>query len=250
MSQTFTVIASSDLVSTLDATIDNNCACFRTTFKGPSAPSSPTPVAGQLWIDDDTPSATVWTLKVYDGTDWIALALIDSTNNVINLPAATVFAGAVTLGADMSAASYKITSLANGTASGDAVNKGQVDARVISNTVPIGSQSASFDRFVVIGRGTMTIVSAYILVGTTVAADAGNYWSFQIRNVTAANNLLAAAKTTAATAITADTVFDLAPDQNLTVANGDVLQLQVTKTSSPTALDAECALILTYKVST
>lgn len=47
--------------------------------KGPSAPT--TPYTGQLWLDDDTPSATVWTLNCYDGTDWIALGQLDTTNN-------------------------------------------------------------------------------------------------------------------------------------------------------------------------
>ena len=47
--------------------------------KGPAAPT--TPYAGQLWLDDDTPSATVWTLNAYDGTDWIALGQLDTTSN-------------------------------------------------------------------------------------------------------------------------------------------------------------------------
>jgi hypothetical protein len=36
------------------------------TSKGPARPA--TPYAGQIWLDDDTPSATLWTIKVYDGT--------------------------------------------------------------------------------------------------------------------------------------------------------------------------------------
>jgi hypothetical protein len=47
--------------------------------KGPSRPA--TVYAGQLWIDDDTPSATIWSLYLYDGTDDILLGYIDSTNN-------------------------------------------------------------------------------------------------------------------------------------------------------------------------
>lgn len=49
------------------------------TSKGPSRPSGV--VAGQLWIDDDTPSATLWTLYLYDGSDDIALGWIDSSAN-------------------------------------------------------------------------------------------------------------------------------------------------------------------------
>lgn len=48
-------------------------------MRGPSAP--PSPVAGMLWVDDNEPSTTVWTLKIYDGSDWIGFALIDTSNN-------------------------------------------------------------------------------------------------------------------------------------------------------------------------
>ena len=44
-----------------------------------SAPSSPS--VGQFWLDTDTPSATLNTLYVYDGTDWIRIGLLDKTNN-------------------------------------------------------------------------------------------------------------------------------------------------------------------------
>jgi len=48
--------------------------------KGPNAPSAP--LAGMMWVDDDTPSATVWTLKQYDGAEWIELGRLDITANV------------------------------------------------------------------------------------------------------------------------------------------------------------------------
>src|SRR3954465_5058003 len=51
------------------------------TSKGPSAPG--TPYAGQMWLDDDTPSSTGWTLNQYDGTDWIPISYVDTTNNVL-----------------------------------------------------------------------------------------------------------------------------------------------------------------------
>jgi hypothetical protein len=48
---------------------------IRTNNKGASAPDL---VAGQFWIDDNTPSTTVWTLYFYDGTDSIQFATIDN----------------------------------------------------------------------------------------------------------------------------------------------------------------------------
>ena len=47
--------------------------------KGSGAP--PTPVAGMLWLEDDNPSSTVWTVWQYDGADWIKVGQLDSTNN-------------------------------------------------------------------------------------------------------------------------------------------------------------------------
>lgn len=51
--------------------------------KGPSAPSSP--VAGWFWIEDDNPSSTVWTLRVYDGAQWITIGTIDTVNDRFDL---------------------------------------------------------------------------------------------------------------------------------------------------------------------
>ena len=45
--------------------------------KGSSRPS--TVYAGQWWIDDTTPSSTVWTIYIYDGTHDVGIGLIDST---------------------------------------------------------------------------------------------------------------------------------------------------------------------------
>jgi hypothetical protein len=54
---------------------------IRTTNIGNTAPDL---VAGQFWIDNNTPSTTVWTLYFYDGTDNISFATIDTVNNTVN----------------------------------------------------------------------------------------------------------------------------------------------------------------------
>lgn len=61
------------------ADINNALAAIGTTQKGPSAP--PAPLAGMLWIDDNTPSTTVWTINVYDGADWGSLGTLDTATN-------------------------------------------------------------------------------------------------------------------------------------------------------------------------
>lgn len=47
--------------------------------KGSSRPSTVYP--GQFWVDEDSPSSTVWSLYFYDGTDDILVGYVDITNN-------------------------------------------------------------------------------------------------------------------------------------------------------------------------
>ena len=56
-------------------------AAFLSMHSGGSRPSYA--AAGTLWRDSDTPSATVQTLFLYDGTDDIGLMQVDITNNYI-----------------------------------------------------------------------------------------------------------------------------------------------------------------------
>lgn len=62
------------------ADVNNALAALGSYMKGPSAP--PAPLAGMIWVDDDTPSATIWTVKQYDGADWIELGRLDITANI------------------------------------------------------------------------------------------------------------------------------------------------------------------------
>lgn len=235
-----TTIAATDLVSASRTTINDNFSYLKNNFKGATAPASP--IAGQMWLEDDNPSATVWTLWIYDGAGWIEIGRVDTVNNVWQLGTANKLTAA------LNANSAKIESLATGTASTDAVNKAQVDAMVHTLVVPVGAQTASFDRFLAIGRGTMTVLDCKFLSGTTIASSGTDYWTFQIRNVTAAVNLLSTAATTNGTAATADTAFSITPNQNATLTNGDVLQMQVTETGTA-SMDAEACFVLTYKVA-
>jgi hypothetical protein len=54
-------------------------AALASTMKGPNAP--PAPIAGMMWLDDDTPSASIWTWKVYDGADWLVVGTINISTN-------------------------------------------------------------------------------------------------------------------------------------------------------------------------
>lgn len=65
--------------ATVRSDINNALVALGSGMKGPSAPASP--VAGMLWVDDDTPSATIWTINRYSGSAWIEIGLFDTTNN-------------------------------------------------------------------------------------------------------------------------------------------------------------------------
>jgi hypothetical protein len=61
------------------ADANNALAALGSTMKGPNTP--PAPVAGMQWMDDDTPSSSVWTWKVYDGADWLTIGAFDISAN-------------------------------------------------------------------------------------------------------------------------------------------------------------------------
>jgi hypothetical protein len=70
------------------ADINNALVALGTTMKGPNAP--PAPAAGMIWLDDNTPSTTIWTLKIYDGTDWITIGLLDTSANIYTASGSTI----------------------------------------------------------------------------------------------------------------------------------------------------------------
>jgi hypothetical protein len=61
------------------ADINGALSALGTHQKGPTAPA--TPAAGWIWVDDNTPSATLWTVFQYDGAAWITIGWIDTTND-------------------------------------------------------------------------------------------------------------------------------------------------------------------------
>jgi hypothetical protein len=90
------------------ADMNNALAALGSTMKGPNAP--PAPTAGMMWWDDDTPSATIWTLKAYDGADWAELGRLNVTTNIFtpavgNVAWADVASAATT---DLSATSSNV----------------------------------------------------------------------------------------------------------------------------------------------
>lgn len=79
MSQHDMTIAN-DTGSNARTDIQNMGQALASTSIGNSAPS--TIYQGQHWLDNNTPSASIWTEFVYDGADSIALWYVDTSTNV------------------------------------------------------------------------------------------------------------------------------------------------------------------------
>ena len=73
--------------ATLRADLNAALEAVATTNKGTARPGTAYP--GQLWVDENTPTATVWTLNLFDGTDDIPLGTFDTAANVFSPAIAT-----------------------------------------------------------------------------------------------------------------------------------------------------------------
>lgn len=106
-------------------------------------------------------------------------------------------------------------------------------------SVYLGTISASGNYDVLIAPSTIKITKISLAVTTTVAVSTSNYWSLQANNVTQLDDLLSTADdTNYDTALTADTLYEITPDQNNYLREDDVLQIQLTKNSSASNLVA------------
>lgn len=242
MSQTFSTIQTTDTISAGRTIKNDNFAALRSSFSGTTAPTSPTPVEGQLFCKTDTN-----VLQIYTGSAWVTI-----------VPDYTVAGGGLvpltggTMSGVLAMGSNAITNLANGSASTDAVNKGQVDARLAAAPVTV-SITGTANSLVWVAPAACTI-SDVLLVSSaaTSGSNASNNWSFNVRNVTQSENLRSAGKSTNGAEIAAETAYALALDQNLTgIAQNDVLRLDVTQTGSPTSLSAaRVVAVIRYSVTT
>lgn len=68
---------------TYTETLNQILSAIVTHNKGTADPDPATLVQGMLWIDDN--ASTTWTLKLYDGADWISLFTINSTDNTVDI---------------------------------------------------------------------------------------------------------------------------------------------------------------------
>ncbi len=99
-----------------------------------------------------------------------------------------------------------------------------------------GTVSASLSHYAgVAANHSMTIDSLTLVSSSTTTSDGSNNWSFQLTNLTTTNNLFATAPNTNGGMgdFAVNTAKVLVPDQNTTMASGDVLNFVATLTGSP-----------------
>lgn len=144
--------------ATARADINSALQALASTSSGNSAPA--TPYSGQLWLDTNTPSTTLQTLSIYDGSDWIPLGYVDVTNNTFvglqgGVPGSVASASTVDLSAVYSRA-VDIT----GTTTITAVTLAEGDWRIVRFT----------------GALTLTHGSSLVLPGgANIATAAGDF---------------------------------------------------------------------------
>lgn len=133
-----------DNASGATARADINLALQALASSGKGNTRPATPFAGQLWIDDNTPSATVWTLFMYDGSDDIAAGYFDTTNNGFHLarPATNYTTVAGSIGEQFTAAaSVALVSSTGKTVTSLTLTAGVWDVEGVIDINPLGSST-------------------------------------------------------------------------------------------------------------
>lgn len=116
-------------------------------------------------------------------------------------------------------------------------------------TINKGTASASFTYYMGRIPTPAEIVGCYLITHPGGTSNASDFWQFQLRNLTQANDLLATAKSTwigSADDPVEDVPYSIPPDQNLVIATGDVLEFQATKNGAAAALTETCVQVV-YK---
>lgn len=222
MSQTFAIpMAASDTLSTSRGDLNSALDTLRSTFSGASAPVSPAPVEGQTYYNTSDKK----TYRYNSSGSWVAVeGALGATAGVI-LPD-----GTVTFTGDQSMGSNKLTSLASGTVSTDAVNKGQVDARREITAVVLGDISATTDAYIFTTGVASTITNVTLATTASLTSNGTDNWDVNVRNLTGAVDLKAADYNTNTDGdFTADARNDLGLDQNLAITAGHLLEIQFIK---------------------
>lgn len=164
MSQTYQSSMSGTVLNVAKTVLPANDEALRSMFSGSSAPSSPTPVAGQMWYD-----TTNGLMKQYDGAAWqvlgpsnalfarhLAFDRYSGTASSVNIP---IFA------AESACVITKLLLLTDTTtASSDASNEWQFKLTNYTQTLELFSATVgTFTTLGGVGGGEITLKVPYVL---------------------------------------------------------------------------------------
>lgn len=111
--------------------------------------------------------------------------------------------------------------------------------------IQLGALSASLNRLGACPHVAWYALELVVISDTaTVTSTGGNNWTFQVRDLTAGQNLFATAKTTNGDELAANTAKVWTFDQYQSVAANAVLQLQITKYGTPSSPLADVAFAI------
>lgn len=249
-SQVLTAGVGGDTWASAYPKINSNFDAIWTWFSGASAPASPPTYL--RWID--TAGATR-PLKTNTGTPasptWVTIL-----DDILVAGGGSLrrSGGTMTGNIDLNSVA-KVVNSPNASANGDVVPKSQVDGKILVASAKITGFNATLNRPLFIAPANCTIHKVWILSDTaTTGSSGGTNWQFQVRNVGTAGagttDMLSTAKSTNGAEIGAYDSYDLGANQNLSMADGEGLQLRITKTGAPTDLSAaEIQIAVQYKVA-
>lgn len=226
MSQTyeFPITLANETPNTAWTKANDALDALATLHEGSSAPS--TTFASQLWHDN---SNNILYIRNQADSGWIVL-FADTT--AANGGLASIAAAAFTTAAP--------TSETAASSSTDLLRKGEADAAIYSSSLTLEGIVNGGENYHIFAAPDSHVISSIKIVSDTATAssDGSNNYGFVIRNVTQGNDLysVAGGKTTNGAELVADTVWNVTIDQNLTMAAGDVLELQITENGTATSL--------------
>lgn len=251
MSQEWNLPLDDDIVvSSVPGHITDTGQTLQTKFAGSSAPTGP--ATGQWWLDTSGSPAV---LKIWDGAAWQTVLpdALAAYGGLIAADAAS-FDGEVSMG------NNKLVDLDDGTDAGDALNKGQIDARAFVIVINLGTISASANIPVLCGGPAMTLLQVSLGVSSTVATDPTDNWDINLFNYNSDGSgsgseigaeILAADFSTSSTALTANETNDLGAfetDEDEIDAD-DFVELRLTKNNSAANLE-DAILCIKYSIET
>jgi hypothetical protein len=238
MGQTFTVPASAQTANTALGTNTPTCLeTLRSTFSGTTAPSSPTPVEGQLFCKTDTNE-----IQCYDGATWRTIAYYTASVTSV----AILKDGTITFTANQPMGGFILTGLGAGSANGHSLryeDMTRMEKLTASSCVVFQQLVAGSINFPIwTAPFGCTILGGYISVIPVaygnLASDAANYYTFKMRNTGtggAGTTDIGSSITNNGVTLTLNQPYSIGTVSS-SVSTGEAISIRVEINGAPTAM--------------